>query len=105
MNAQERTINRIHESLKDAVQRYNETFGKEHNRTKVLNFEVRDLGVNNIKVVHFETNFSGGSVLTEFRGHLFVGRRGGLKGEVRTLCNSSKVQGRKDLYKVTMWIY
>jgi len=105
---QDKMIKRIRNAVEKEINRHNERF---ESKKEITKFDVCDLGrwrgidTKGTKVVYFEVNYEEGNCLTEMRGHLFVGKRGGLTGKVYTgINNESRVASGGEFYKVTMWI-
>ncbi len=98
---QDKIIGRIRQELDAKIKMNKEKYGAE---IEIKMFEIEEMGVNEIKIVRFETNRAGGNIFTEVSGQLFIGKRGGLRGRVRTFGCDAKIQGAGDISKVTMWV-
>ena len=101
MTKQERMIDKIRREIETEIQRIREKYGIE---VEIKEFMVTELGINEIKEVYFVTNRVDGNILTETRGQLFVGKRGGVHGEMRAWESKTRITSSNQLYKVAAFM-
>jgi len=100
-NKQERIVEKIKEALETKIAYHKEKY---HSNKEIKNFEVAPLEGTDLIEVLFTTNYTDGNCLTALHGQLFIGKRGGLNGQVRTFSNVSKIHSGGEFHKITMWI-
>lgn len=99
MNKQNKMIEKIKWEIVNKICEHNMKFDT---KKELIKFEWENLG--NIKAISFETNYINGNCFTTVKGLLFVGKRGGLKGEVWIFGHTSKIKSKGQFYKINMFI-
>ena len=103
MALQKRTIKEIKQRVQLRAELQNKVV-EEWKQEDLFDEEERSLGMKDVKVLTFTVNAPDGRWSTEVRAQLFIGPRGGVEGIVRTHGNEAKVQGRRQIRRVVMWI-
>jgi len=91
------------ERIKQQIERAIEEENRKYKTDKCLKkFEVTDVGGS--KVITFTTDYAQGSGATGVNGKLFIGKRGGLRGEIRAYYNFCRINSSLEEANITRWI-